>query len=84
MSTVTGHRSAGFYRVQERQLAALARRIRLIQGPVVVCGDFNVAGDSTLLPRFLSAAALRDAFAAADRRRSTPNTSSQAGRMGTT
>lgn len=44
------------------QLAVLARIVRGAAGPAVVCGDFNVARDSSLFDEFVTDAGLADAF----------------------
>jgi Endonuclease/Exonuclease/phosphatase family len=51
-----------FYPLHRAQLAALARLVRGINVPVVVCGDFNVDRDSALFGEFMAEAALADAF----------------------
>ncbi|ACY95963.1 endonuclease/exonuclease/phosphatase family protein [Thermomonospora curvata] len=52
-----------FRPLQQGQLTALARLVQEIEDPVVVCGDFNVARDSTLHRDFLATTGLVDAFA---------------------
>lgn len=51
-----------FCPLHRAQLAALARIVRGVAGPAVVCGDFNVAGDSALFGEFVTDAGLADAF----------------------
>jgi endonuclease/exonuclease/phosphatase (EEP) superfamily protein YafD len=51
-----------FSPVHRAQLAALARTVRGIPGPVAVCGDFNVARDSALFADFIAGTGLADAF----------------------
>ena len=43
-------------------IAALARVVRSVPVPAVVCGDFNVDRDSALFGEFIAGAALDDAF----------------------
>jgi endonuclease/exonuclease/phosphatase family metal-dependent hydrolase len=51
-----------FSPVHRAQLAALARVVRSVPVPAVVCGDFNVDRDSALFGEFIEGAALDDAF----------------------
>jgi sphingomyelin phosphodiesterase 2 len=51
-----------FFAVQRGQLAALARIVRADPLPAVVCGDFNVARDSSLHRAFIADTGLADAF----------------------
>ena len=51
-----------FSPVHRAQLAALARVVRSVPVPAVVCGDFNVDRDSALLGDFIAGTALDDAF----------------------
>ena len=51
-----------FSPVHRAQLAALARVVRSIPVPAVVCGDFNVDRDSALFGEFIAGATLDDAF----------------------
>ncbi|MBV9448060.1 MAG: endonuclease/exonuclease/phosphatase family protein [Streptosporangiaceae bacterium] len=51
-----------FYAVHRAQLDALTRAVRAVPAPVVVCGDFNIARDSSLFGRFVASAGLADAF----------------------
>jgi sphingomyelin phosphodiesterase 2 len=51
-----------FYPVHRAQLAALAEVVRDVSGPAVVCGDFNVARDSSLFGDFVRDTGLSDAF----------------------
>jgi sphingomyelin phosphodiesterase 2 len=51
-----------FHAVHRAQLAALARAVGSVPGPVVVCGDFNVDRDSALFAGFLEQAMLADVF----------------------
>jgi sphingomyelin phosphodiesterase 2 len=50
------------YPVQRAQLDALAAVTRGINGPTVLCGDFNIPRDSALFAGFLAACGLSDAF----------------------
>lgn len=50
-----------FYPVHRGQLARLARIVKALPIPAIVCGDFNVAGDSALFQDFLSDTGLADA-----------------------
>ncbi len=51
-----------FSAVHRAQLAALARVVRSVPLPAVVCGDFNVDRDSALFGDFIAGTALDDAF----------------------
>ena len=51
-----------FSPVHRAQLAALARVVRGVPAPAVVCGDFNVDRDSALFGEFIAGTALDDAF----------------------
>jgi sphingomyelin phosphodiesterase 2 len=51
-----------FSPVHRAQLAALARVVRSVPVPAVVCGDFNVDRDSALFGDFIAGTALNDAF----------------------
>lgn len=51
-----------FYPLHRAQLSALARILREAGGPAVLCGDFNLARDSSLFDDFLRDAGLGDAF----------------------
>ena len=51
-----------FSPVHHAQLAAVARVVRSIPVPAVVCGDFNVDRDSVLFGEFIAGTALHDAF----------------------
>ncbi|GAB2592927.1 endonuclease/exonuclease/phosphatase family protein [Kribbella endophytica] len=51
-----------FTPIHRGQLDALARVVESLDGPVVLCGDFNVARDSTPYEEFLKRAGLVDAF----------------------
>jgi Endonuclease/Exonuclease/phosphatase family len=51
-----------FYPLHRAQLAVLARIVREAAAPAVVCGDFNVARDSSLFGGFVTDAGLADAF----------------------
>ena len=51
-----------FYPVHSAQLAVLAGVISDLPRPVVVCGDFNVASDSTLFSEFIASTGLADVF----------------------
>lgn len=48
--------------MHRQQLAHLARIVRALDGPVVVCGDFNVAAGSALIEDFRTATGLVDVF----------------------
>jgi len=51
-----------FSPVHRAQLGALARVVRSVPVPAVVCGDFNVDRDSVLFGEFMADTALDDAF----------------------
>jgi endonuclease/exonuclease/phosphatase (EEP) superfamily protein YafD len=51
-----------FYPLHRAQLDALAGVLRGADGPAVVCGDFNIDGDSALFGDFLRETGLADAF----------------------
>jgi sphingomyelin phosphodiesterase 2 len=51
-----------FSPVHRAQLAAVARVVRDIPVPAVVCGDFNVDRDSALFGEFIAGSGLDDAF----------------------
>jgi sphingomyelin phosphodiesterase 2 len=51
-----------FYPIHKAQLAALARLVSGLPRPAVVCGDFNIARDSTLFSEFITGTGLADAF----------------------
>jgi sphingomyelin phosphodiesterase 2 len=51
-----------FTPVHRAQLAAVARVVRNIPVPAVVCGDFNVDRDSALFGEFIAGSGLDDAF----------------------
>jgi sphingomyelin phosphodiesterase 2 len=51
-----------FYPQHRAQLAALARVVRSVAVPAVVCGDFNVDRGSSLFSQFMTSAGLADAF----------------------
>ena len=53
-----------FTPVHRAQLAAVARVVRNIPVPAVVCGDFNVDRDSALFGEFIAGSGLDDAFEA--------------------
>jgi sphingomyelin phosphodiesterase 2 len=55
-------RASRFYPLHRAQLAALARTVRGVGGPAVVCGDFNVDRDSSLFGDFMAETGLADAF----------------------
>lgn len=55
-------RTSRFYPLHRAQLAALARIVRGIGVPAVVCGDFNVDRDSSLFGEFMEQTGLADAF----------------------
>jgi endonuclease/exonuclease/phosphatase family metal-dependent hydrolase len=54
--------SSRFYAVHQGQLAALTRVVGSLSDPSVVCGDFNIARDSTLHRDFMIDTRLVDAF----------------------
>jgi endonuclease/exonuclease/phosphatase family metal-dependent hydrolase len=54
--------SSRFYAAHQGQLAALARVVDSLSDPSVVCGDFNIASDSTLHRDFMIDTGLVDAF----------------------
>jgi endonuclease/exonuclease/phosphatase family metal-dependent hydrolase len=54
--------SSRFYAVHQGQLAALTNVVDSLSDPSVVCGDFNIAGDSTLHRDFMIDTRLVDAF----------------------
>jgi endonuclease/exonuclease/phosphatase family metal-dependent hydrolase len=51
-----------FYPLHQAQLAVLARVVRGVVGPAVVCGDFNIDRDSSLFGEFIADTGLADAF----------------------
>ena len=51
-----------FYPLHRAQLAFLARFMRDVAGPAVLCGDFNLARDSSLFDDFMAETGLGDAF----------------------
>jgi endonuclease/exonuclease/phosphatase family metal-dependent hydrolase len=51
-----------FYPLHDAQLAVVARVVRGVAGPAVVCGDFNVDRQSSLFDAFVADAGLADAF----------------------
>jgi hypothetical protein len=51
-----------FYPWHQAQLGVLADVVRGIAGPVVVCGDFNVTGSSSLFAGFTAETGLADVF----------------------
>jgi sphingomyelin phosphodiesterase 2 len=55
-------RAGRFYPLHRVQLGALARAVHGAGAPAVVCGDFNIDRESTLLGEFMKAAGLCDAF----------------------
>ena len=57
-------KAAPFTRVQQAELARLAKAVRRIDSgePVIAVGDFNVPRDSWLFEGFQAASGLRDAF----------------------
>jgi sphingomyelin phosphodiesterase 2 len=55
-------RSGRFWPLHRAQLDALTRTLRVVTAPAVVCGDFNVARDSSLMSDFLDTTGLSDAF----------------------
>jgi endonuclease/exonuclease/phosphatase family metal-dependent hydrolase len=54
--------SAQFYPLHRDQLAGLARVVRGVPVPAVVCGDFNIDRDSSLFSGFMADTGLADAF----------------------
>jgi sphingomyelin phosphodiesterase 2 len=55
-------RAGRFYPMHRVQLGALARAVHGAGAPAVVCGDFNIDRDSSLLDEFVKGAGLCDAF----------------------
>jgi endonuclease/exonuclease/phosphatase family metal-dependent hydrolase len=55
-------RTSRFYPLHRAQLGTLARTVRGIGAPAVVCGDFNVDRDSSLFGDFTAETGLADAF----------------------
>jgi endonuclease/exonuclease/phosphatase family metal-dependent hydrolase len=51
-----------FYPLHRAQLTILAQVMRDIGGPAVLCGDFNLARDSSLFDDFMAETGLGDAF----------------------
>jgi len=51
-----------FYPLHRAQLAVLARVVRGVAAPAVVCGDFNVDRGSSLFSEFVTGAGLADSF----------------------
>jgi hypothetical protein len=51
-----------FYSLHRAQLAGLARVVRDVPTPAVVCGDFNIDRDSSLFGEFVADTGLADAF----------------------
>jgi len=51
-----------FYPLHQAQLAVLARVVRAVAGPAVVCGDFNIDRGSSLFGEFMTGTGLADAF----------------------
>jgi sphingomyelin phosphodiesterase 2 len=51
-----------FYPLHKAQLDVLARVVRGVPGPAVVCGDFNIDRDSSLFGGFMADTGLADAF----------------------
>jgi endonuclease/exonuclease/phosphatase family metal-dependent hydrolase len=51
-----------FRQLQRDQLTALAQAVTTDTSPTVVCGDFNIAQESTLHPELQQHTGLRDAF----------------------
>lgn len=51
-----------FYPLHRAQLAALSHLVATHQGPVMVCGDFNVDRGSVLFSEFIENTGLADAF----------------------
>jgi endonuclease/exonuclease/phosphatase (EEP) superfamily protein YafD len=66
MANVDGDWSPGnrYESTQRGQLAGLARVLRSVPGPAVVCGDFNVTRDCALHHDFMARTGLVDAFGA--------------------
>jgi endonuclease/exonuclease/phosphatase (EEP) superfamily protein YafD len=55
-------RGTRFYPLHQAQLAVLARVMRGVVGPAVVCGDFNIDRGSSLFGEFIADTGLADAF----------------------
>lgn len=55
-------RTSRYYPLHRAQLDVLAQVVRDVPAPAVVCGDFNVAGDSSLFGDFIKDTGLTDAF----------------------
>ncbi|MFG1817386.1 endonuclease/exonuclease/phosphatase family protein [Kribbella sp. NPDC049174] len=51
-----------FYRLHQGQLAAVGRHVDDVGQPAIVCGDFNIARDSSLYRDFIRDTGLLDAF----------------------
>jgi sphingomyelin phosphodiesterase 2 len=51
-----------FYPLHRAQLDALTEVLRRVEGPAVVCGDFNIDRDSALFGGFLDETGLSDTF----------------------
>jgi sphingomyelin phosphodiesterase 2 len=51
-----------FYPLHRAQLDALTQAMRSVPAPAVVCGDFNIDRDSSLLGAFMAGSGLADAF----------------------
>jgi sphingomyelin phosphodiesterase 2 len=51
-----------FYPLHRAQLAVLEQVMREVSGPAVLCGDFNLARDSSLFDDFIRDTGLSDAF----------------------
>jgi sphingomyelin phosphodiesterase 2 len=51
-----------FYPLHRAQLAVLARMVRSVSAPTVVCGDFNIDRGSSLFSGFMKGSGLVDAF----------------------
>ncbi len=51
-----------FYRLHQSQLATLGRYVGAVPRPAIVCGDFNVARDSSLYRDFIRQTGLLDAY----------------------
>ena len=51
-----------FYRLHQSQLTALGRYVGAVPQPAIVCGDFNIARDSSLYCEFIRQTGLLDAY----------------------
>ena len=60
--SAAGPAGGRYYGLHQTQLTALARYVGAVEQPAVVCGDFNVARDSSLYRDFIRDSGLTDAF----------------------